>query len=211
MEEMSANLLEAEPSFIPHSALCATDLDRVATEVVRDAIALFEKARSIRLEWDQKYNPTEPILSNLEDCVELFIQSQQIRFPSDLFEESDEHYYPENRESATRGSNAERGGTLVAEVESGKLADAIAELPEAQVLEQAISLAHSEDIDTWIEIVATALTQPMGLSELVEKLDLSVVQVWIALMFGEFHLERTGDFYEGSIVVSPSKDPPQAL
>jgi hypothetical protein len=195
MEEMSANLLEAEPNCIPHSVLYARNLDRVATEVVRDAIVLFEKARSIRLEWDQKYNPTEPILSNLEDCVELFIQSQQIRFPSDLFEEPDERYYPENRESATRGS-------IVAEIESGKLADAIAELPEAQALEQAISLAHSEDIDTWIGIVRLALTQSMGLSELVEKLDLSIVQIWIALMFGGFQLERSGDFYEGEIFVS---------
>lgn len=151
--------------------------------------------------WDAKWNPREPVL-DLNKFPGLFVEPC-INLDS-LLEPQFERYYPENRESATRGS-------IVAEIESGKLADAIADLPEAQALEQAIKLAHSEDINAWIEMVASALTQPMGLSELVEKLDLSVVQVWIALMFGGFQLERSGDFYEGSIAVSPIKKPPQAL
>lgn len=191
MEEMSANLLEAEPNCIPHSVLYARDLDRVATEVVRDAIALFEKARSIRLEWDQKYNPTEPILSNLEDCVELFIQSQQIRFPSDLFEESDEHYYPENRESATRS-------TIVAEIDPEKLLEALPSIEQIQ------ELAHSENVEEWIEIVRLALTERMSLAALVEQSGLAIVPLWIALLFGGFRVEREGDFYEGEIFVSVS-------
>lgn len=188
---MSANLLEAEPNCIPHSVLYARDLDRVATEVVRDAIALFEKARSIRLEWDQKYNPTEPILSNLEDCVELFIQSQQIRFPSDLFEESDEHYYPENRESATRS-------TIVAEIDPEKLLEALPSIEQIQ------ELAHSENVEEWIEIVRLALTERMSLAALVEQSGLAIVPLWIALLFGGFRVEREGDFYEGEIFVSVS-------
>jgi hypothetical protein len=148
--------------------------------------------------WDAKWNPREPVL-DLNQFPGLFVEPC-INLDS-LLEPQFKRYYPENRESATQGS-------IVAEIESGKLADAIAELPEAQALEQAISLAHSEDIDAWIEIVRLALTQPMGLSELVEKLDLSIVRIWIALMFGGFQLERSGDFYEGSIVVSPIKKPP---
>lgn len=204
MENLLESSSEVESSITPHSAPSVINLNALATEVVNDAIALSEKADRILSEWQQRYNPTEPVLANLEDCVELFRQGQQIRFPDDLFEQPHEHYYPEHRKSATRGS-------IVAEIDQYELANAVAELPEAQALEQAIKLAHSEDIDAWIEIVAAALTQPIGLNELVEKLDLSVVQIWIALMFGEFHLERKGDFYEGSIVVSPSKNPPQAL
>lgn len=204
MENLLESSSEVESSITPHSVLSAVDLNALATEVVNDAIALSEKADRILAEWQQRYNPTEPVLANLEDCVELFRQGQQIRFPDDLFEQPHERYYPEHRKSATRGS-------IVAEIDQQQLADAVAELLEAQALEQAIELAHSEDIDAWIEIVRLVLTQPMGLSELVEKLDLSVVQVWIALMFGGFPLERSGDFYEGSIVIFPTKNPPQAL
>lgn len=196
MENLLESSSEVGSSITPHSVRSAINLNALATEVVNDAIALSEKADRILSEWQQRYSPTEPVLANLEDCVELFRQGQQIRFPEDLFEQPHDRYYPENRESATRGS-------IVAEIESGRLADAIAKLPEALALEQAIELAHSEDIELWIEIVAAALTQPMGLNELVEKLDLSVVQVWIALMFGGFEIERSGDFYEGSIVISP--------
>lgn len=171
------------------------------TTIEKLSQVLAAKCEILLDEFDAKLHPREPVfdIENfpgllIEPCVDL----------NGLLEPHPERYYPENRESATRGS-------IVAEIEPRKLADAIAELSEVQALEQAIKLAHSEAIDAWIEIVSTALTQPMGLSELVEKLDLSVVQVWIALMFGEFHLERTGDFYEGSIVVSPTKNPPQAL
>jgi hypothetical protein len=158
--------------------------------------------------WDAKWNPREPVL-DLNQFPGLFVEPC-INLDS-LLEPQLDRYYPKNRESATQGSNAERGETLVAEIDQHELANAVAELPEAQALEQAISLAHSEDIDAWIEIVRLTLTQPTGLSELVEKLDLSIVQIWIALMFGGFQLERSGDFYEGSIVVSPTKNPPQAL
>lgn len=194
MTDPLVNFCEAGSSTTPANVLSARSLELIATKTLIDAIALSEKADRLLTEWQQRHRPTEPVLANLENCVELFLQSQQIRFSSDLFEEPDEHYYPDQRKSATRD-------TIVAKIAPDQLADAIAQLPEAQALEATLSLAHAEDIDAWIDVVRSIATTRITLSTLVQRSGLSIVQVWIALLFGGFTIEREGDFYDGMIFV----------
>jgi hypothetical protein len=187
-----ASSSDRESNCIPLVAQ-SVDLNVLATRTLRDAIALSEKADRTLSEWQQKYCPSEPVLATLEDCVELFVQSQKLSFPDDLFEESEEYCYPENRKSATRC------GSAVAEVSPEQQIEA---LSQQGLLEEALELAHSEDIEEWIAIVDQALRGEMSLRSLQQKTGLGVVKLWIALLFGEFQLEREGDFYEGQILVS---------
>lgn len=176
------SLCEAE-SNITLCSVPSVELNQIATEILNDAIVLWQSAIAFQTEWQQRHNPTEPILATLEDCVELFQQDYQVRFPDDLFESVDEFYYPKDRESAPRcGSSKEAMPTL----------------------EQIHELAHAEDVDAWVEIVRTIATQQIELGELVGRSGLSVVQVWIAVLFGGFSIERCGDFYEGMIFVEKS-------
>jgi len=192
-----ASLYETELIYIPQNVHFAEILSSLATEAVNDAISLSEKADRILFEWQQRYNPTEPVLTNLEDCVELFRQGQQIRFPDDLFERADEHYYPEQRKSAPRC------GSAIKEVTTEQMLDAM------PTIEQIQELAHSENIDEWIETVRLTLTHRMSLAALVEKSGLAIVPLWIALLFGRFTIEREGDFYEGTIIVSVVNQNPE--
>ncbi|MBD2078955.1 hypothetical protein [Leptolyngbya sp. FACHB-17] len=54
--------------------------------------------------------------------------------------------FEDERKSATRD-------TIVAEIAPDQLADAVAQLPEAQALEATLSLAHAEDRVAWIDVV----------------------------------------------------------
>jgi hypothetical protein len=178
------NVPSAEPS--------ATNLEALAVEVVQDAIALLAKTELLLAEWEQRYRPTEPVLANLEDWVDLFVQSQQVRFPDDLFQEPAEHYYPADRKSAT-GS-----GSVVAEMTPAAMLAVIEALPS---LEQIQGLAHSESIDAWVATVDQVLTETMSLRDLQVKTGLAIVPLWLALLFGEFTIWREGDFYEGIVFV----------
>jgi hypothetical protein len=56
------------------------------------------KAQKLLDRWETRWNPREPIVVDLTTCVDLFVQGQQFQL-AELFEESEEHYYPENRQS----------------------------------------------------------------------------------------------------------------
>lgn len=61
-------------------------------------------------------------------------------------------------------------------------------------------LAYDENINAWIDKVSECLRgnpQVNTLIQIVRATDLSVAQVFISLLFGEFELNRTGDFYDG--------------
>ena len=136
--------------------------------------------------WDAKWNLREPVVDFdkfpgllVEPCIDLGL----------LLEPQLERFYPENRESATRCGSAVKEATPEQMLEA---------LPS---LEQIQAIAHSENIEEWIEVVSTLCIQPVSLEALIQNSGLSVVQVWIALLFGNFSIERSGDFYEGELLI----------
>ena len=141
--------------------------------------------------WDAKWNPREPIVADLTARVDLFVQGQQFCL-ADLFKDKEAHYYPETRQPV------ERSETVV-QAQPNKLADAIE--AEEVALQETLNLAHTESIGEWIQHIDRTLIRKMKLETLQQEVSLSIVQVWIALLFGEFRLERRGDFYEGEIWV----------
>lgn len=170
----------------------------VQLEEAGNAIAVLSGVLADKFEqtidhWQQKHCPTEPIVIPPES---LFTRFQDLDL--DEFFEEPEHFYPSERESATRC------GSVVVEVEPDVLADAMeAEIPDEQALQQALELAHGEDVEEWVAIVRSALEGQKKLTfrALKKRTGLAIVPLWVALLFGGFSLEREGDFYEGRILI----------
>jgi len=67
--------------------------------------------------------------------------------------------------------------------------------------ERAISTAHAEDVSSWIEAIAQYIENnfsPMRLIDLQAALPLSMVEIWLSLLLGDFKLEQRGEFYNAS-------------
>ncbi|WP_019505957.1 hypothetical protein [Pleurocapsa sp. PCC 7319] len=65
---------------------------------------------------------------------------------------------------------------------------------------QVISLAHNENINAWIERITKCLESNIEINTLPQiskATALSIAQVFISLLFGDFELLQSGDFYEG--------------
>ncbi|MBD2121050.1 hypothetical protein [Trichocoleus sp. FACHB-262] len=67
-----------------------------------------------------------------------------------------------------------------------------------QAQNSAIDMAHEEDVTTWIQAIAQCLQQhpqlQVSLLEIQRSLQMPLIQIWLALLPGEFSLEQQGDF-----------------
>lgn len=74
------------------------------------------------------------------------------------------------------------------------------ELTEAEIFNQALALAHDEDVSVWAGAIncwmQTASKSDVSLLELQRSLEMPLVQVWLALLLGDYRLEQRGEFYE---------------
>jgi hypothetical protein len=154
--------------------------------------------------WERRHNPTEPVV-NLEECVDLFVQSLSLDV-TDLFEEPEPVQYPTNRK---KKSSTQVDGSIVEEVDKEALLNWVdqmtAEQPldEAQMAEQIQDLAHGENVEEWSRAIANYLIQiksPIQLLELQQSLQMPIVEVWLGLLLGNFSLKQQGDFYNSQNV-----------
>ena len=70
----------------------------------------------------------------------------------------------------------------------------------ALVESEVASLAHDEDISAWVELVTKCINsnpQIDTLLEIANATGLSLAQVFISLLFADFELSQSGDFYDG--------------
>ena len=77
--------------------------------------------------------------------------------------------------------------------------EALDELAEELIESEIFTLAHDENIDKWVLEVEEFIggRQQATLAEIVERLELTKVQIFIALLFGNFELSQSSDFYNG--------------
>jgi hypothetical protein len=128
-----------------------------------------------------------------------------------------------------RKESASRRGDLpssaIAVVEKEQLFETLGDvvLSDAIAYEQAISVAHSENIEGWMRIIAQYLletTAPISLRQLVQSIDLTeadphepqnstnaLIKTWLALLLGGYVLENRGDFYSGDLWISQARSP----
>ncbi|MBW4582037.1 MAG: hypothetical protein KME42_20935 [Tildeniella nuda ZEHNDER 1965/U140] len=153
--------------------------------------------------WERRHNPAEPVV-NLEDCVDLFVQSLTLDV-SDLFEEPEPIQYPANRKK----TSSQEEGSIVGEVDKNALLDWVDQMTAAQPLdelemaEQIQDLAHGENVEEWSKAIANYLDQtksPIRFLELQQMLKLSIVEVWLGLLLGNFSLRQRGDFYSNQSI-----------
>ena len=77
--------------------------------------------------------------------------------------------------------------------------EALDELAEDLSESEIFTLAHDENIDRWVLEVEEFIggRQQATLAEIVERLELTKAQIFIALLFGNFELSQSSDFYNG--------------
>ena len=77
--------------------------------------------------------------------------------------------------------------------------EALDELAEDLSESEIFTLAHDENIDRWVLEVEEFISdrQQATLAEIVERLELTKAQIFIALLFGDFELSQSSDFYNG--------------
>ncbi|MDX2243078.1 MAG: hypothetical protein NW224_20550 [Leptolyngbyaceae cyanobacterium bins.302] len=150
--------------------------------------------------WERRHNPTEPMV-NLEECVDLFVQSLSLDV-TDLFEEPEPMQYPTNRK---KKSSAQVDGSIVGEVDKEALlnwVDQVAAeqlLNEAQMAEQIRELAHGENVEEWSEAIAQYLQHLQSnirLPDLQRALKMPMVELWLGLLMGGYSLNQQGEFYD---------------
>jgi hypothetical protein len=150
--------------------------------------------------WERRHNPAEPVV-NLENCVDLFVQSLTLDV-SELFEEPEPIQYPANRKQK---SSIQEEGSVVGEVDKNALlnwVDQVAAdqaLNEAQMAEQIRDLAHGENVEEWSRAIAQYL-QHFGsticLPDLQQALGMPMVELWLGLLMGGYSLNQQGEFYD---------------
>lgn len=65
--------------------------------------------------------------------------------------------------------------------------------------DQVIGTAHVENVSAWIDAIKLCLdehTSPIRLTDLQKVLQLPMVEIWLGLLLGNFHLDQRGRFYD---------------
>jgi hypothetical protein len=96
------------------------------------------------------------------------------------------------------------GNSIVGVVDKEILIQALEQenlLSSEEEFEQAISVAHAENVSVWVEAISKYIAirnRPMRLEELQGALNLPIVEVWLGLLLGDFKLEQRGSFYNSN-------------
>ncbi|MDX2256484.1 MAG: hypothetical protein NW214_13300 [Pseudanabaenaceae cyanobacterium bins.39] len=96
------------------------------------------------------------------------------------------------------------GNTIVKEIDKEVLIQVLEQeslLSFEEELERTISIAHAENVSAWIEAIAHYLTNtssPFRLTNLQSSLPLSIIEIWLGLLLGDFTLEQRGSFYDAN-------------
>jgi hypothetical protein len=96
------------------------------------------------------------------------------------------------------------GNSIVSEIDKEILIQSLEQeslLSFEEEFEQLISTAHTENVSAWIEAIAQYIENnfsPMRLIDLQAALPLSMVEIWLGLLLGDFKLEQRGEFYNSS-------------
>jgi len=99
---------------------------------------------------------------------------------------------------------AKNGNSIVGEIDKEILIQSLEQeslLSFEEEFEQALSTAHTENVSAWIEAIAQCIGSnfsPMRLIDLHSALPLSIVEIWLGLILGDFKLEQRGSFYESN-------------
>lgn len=99
------------------------------------------------------------------------------------------------------------GSSIVGELDQAALLQALDEqmaqesgLTEMEAFNRAIATAHNEDVSAWTEAIERQFDQQqewaIKLPDLQQAIRVPLIQVWLAVLLGDFQLEQRGAFYD---------------
>ncbi|EKU96569.1 hypothetical protein Lepto7375DRAFT_0034 [Leptolyngbya sp. PCC 7375] len=87
--------------------------------------------------------------------------------------------------------------SVAGDVDKASVLAFVETLAEESAKEQALAVAHSENVSVWIERLSIKrIGKPQRLIDLQQQVKMPMVEVWIAALLGDFTLEQRGGFYE---------------
>jgi hypothetical protein len=169
---------------------------QVAATMLYQLVDLYV-ARADRLldDWEERHNPPtleEPILT-AEMLQEVLRHSMTLNL-----EEVLEVIAPQQRHTQSSDS-------LVEEVEKTNLLEFLEAIDEEQNKQQALQVAHNEDVSAWVTAIHEALSDfarrdipKVSMLDVQRSLNLPLIEVWLGLLLGGFVLEQ-GEFYSNQV------------
>ncbi len=111
------------------------------------------------------------------------------------------------RKVSERQNLPDENGSVVGELDQVALLQALDEqmsqhpgLTEVEVFNRAMEIAHDEDISTWTGAIAQWMEaqniSTIPLVQLQQSIEMPLIQLWLALLFGGYAIEQRGEFYE---------------
>jgi hypothetical protein len=146
------------------------------------------RAHYLLEEWEEEHNPIqdEPILTG-ELLHEVLRQTMTLNLDDVLSDPSLCQLNPQPSDS------------VAGAVDKSNLLEFLAQM-ESEAKQDAIAVAHDEDIAAWIGAIAHWMkahqSQDVSLLELQRSLQMPFIEVWLALLLGGYAIEQRGDFYQ---------------
>lgn len=162
---------------------------RLGGEVLAQLAGICEaKSEILWDDWQDSHNTDGPVLDG--DWLKgMTRQTQELDF-SELVQHSGHTKHVPHEATAEDDS-------VAGEVDKGAVLTMVDVLAEESAMEQAIAVAHSEDVSAWVTaIVSRRVSAPQRLIELQKQLHMPLVEVWMAALLGDFQLEQRGEFYD---------------
>ncbi len=111
------------------------------------------------------------------------------------------------RKAPERLTSVLQQGSVVGELDQVALLQALDEqmsqhpgLTDVEVFNQALSLAHDEDVSAWTGTITSWMVEyhvsTIPLVQLQQAVQMPLVQLWLALLLGEYAIEQRGEFYD---------------
>lgn len=155
---------------------------------------LLRRCDQMMMEWrdrDRALRGEEPIL-DLQAISNLFRQSMKMELEDYL-----EPTLPQTRQPRAQG------GELSAQEIQAQVVEAIAETERSIALESTLAIAHQENVSSWVaqlshHLSTVDLEQPVNLYALHTSLKMPLVEIWLGLLLGSYHLQQD-QFYSAVI------------
>ncbi|NJO77543.1 MAG: hypothetical protein HC827_02845 [Cyanobacteria bacterium RM1_2_2] len=168
----------------------ADQLRLVAAVIDRLAELYTLKADRLLADWQEQSNDEGPIID--ADFLHDLVQKTMYLDLSDLVKTKPKYQRTTANQSVVGGVEKKKVLQMLDSIES-----------EDVTKQQALQVAHDENISAWIEIVSRWMQdQPdpsFPLIELVQSVNLPLIKVWLALLLGNYAIENRGeserDFY----------------
>lgn len=144
------------------------------------------KADRLLADWQDQHSDEGPVID--ADFLQDLVQKTMHLDLSDLVKSKSKKARTSLHQSVVGGVEKKKVLQMLDSIESEEVAK-----------EQALQVAHDENITAWIEIISQWMQhqsdQSFTLLELVDSVDLPLIKVWLALLLGNYRLESKGEFY----------------